>query len=78
MERWIGTVRRECLDRLLIFNRHPVERTLGAYVLHYNGQRPDARSSFAHPTRSGHPVTAPLRRSSGAETSSAGYEAVAA
>jgi len=40
MERWVGSVRRECLDRQLIFNRRQLERTLGVYVRHYNGQRP--------------------------------------
>jgi len=40
MERWVGSVRRECLDRLLIFNRRQLERVVRAYVRHYNGQRP--------------------------------------
>jgi putative transposase len=40
VERWVGTVRRECLDRLLIFNRRQLERILHVYVRHYNQQRP--------------------------------------
>jgi transposase len=36
VERWIGSVRRECLDRLLIFNRRQLERILRVYVRHYN------------------------------------------
>jgi transposase InsO family protein len=40
MERWIGTVRRECLDRLLIFNRRQLERVVGIYARHYNSHRP--------------------------------------
>jgi putative transposase len=40
IERWVGTVRRECLDRLLIFNRRQLERILHVYVRHYNQQRP--------------------------------------
>jgi len=32
IERWIGTVRRECLDRILIFNRRHLERVLPAYI----------------------------------------------
>ena len=40
IERWVGTVRRECLDRLLIFNRRQLERILRVYVRHYNEQRP--------------------------------------
>ena len=40
IERWIGTVRRECLDRILIVNRRHLERVLPAYIRHYNEQRP--------------------------------------
>ncbi len=41
MERWVGTVRRECLDRLLIFGRRQLEYVLRVYIKHYNHQRPD-------------------------------------
>jgi len=40
MERWVGSVRRECLDRLLIFGRRQLEHVLRVYVRHYNRQRP--------------------------------------
>ena len=40
MERWIGTARRECLDRLLIVGRCQLEHVLRVYVRHYNRQRP--------------------------------------
>ena len=40
IERWIGTVRRECLDRILVVNRHHLERVLPAYISHYNEHRP--------------------------------------
>jgi putative transposase len=40
IERWIGTVRRECLDRLLIVNRRHLERVLPIYIRHYNEHRP--------------------------------------
>jgi len=39
-ERFVGTVRRECLDRMLIFGRRHLESVLGEYVAHYNGHRP--------------------------------------
>jgi transposase InsO family protein len=39
-ERWIGTARRECLDRMLIFGRRHLERVLDEYVEHYNAHRP--------------------------------------
>jgi putative transposase len=40
MERWVGSVRRECLDRLLIFGRRQLEHVLRVYVKHYNRRRP--------------------------------------
>jgi putative transposase len=39
-ERWIRTVRTECLDWLLIFSRRHLERVLRIYIHHYNRQRP--------------------------------------
>ena len=39
-ERWVGTVRRECLDRLLIFNDRQLLRVLAEYETHYNTHRP--------------------------------------
>jgi transposase InsO family protein len=35
IERWVGTLRRECLDRLLIFNRRQLEHVLRVYIRHY-------------------------------------------
>ena len=40
IERWVGSVRRECLDRLLILSRRQLEHVLRVYVRHYNSQRP--------------------------------------
>jgi len=39
-ERFVGTIRRECLDRMLIFHRRQLEAVLAEYVDHYNGHRP--------------------------------------
>ena len=39
-ERWVRTVRSECLDWILIFNQNHLRTTLDAYVAHYNGRRP--------------------------------------
>jgi putative transposase len=39
-ERFVRTVRSECLDWLLILNRRHLERVLRAYIDHYNTQRP--------------------------------------
>ena len=34
-ERWVGTVRRDCLDWLLVISRRQLERVLRVYVDHY-------------------------------------------
>jgi putative transposase len=39
-ERWVGTVRRECTDRMLILGERHLARVLAEYVAHYNGHRP--------------------------------------
>ncbi len=39
-ERWVASVRRECLDRILIFSRAHLERVLRGYTIHYNRHRP--------------------------------------
>jgi putative transposase len=39
-ERWVRTVRSDCLDRILIFGRDHLERVLRVYRRHYNEHRP--------------------------------------
>jgi putative transposase len=39
-ERFVGTVRRECLDRILILGRRHLEQVLAEYIAHYNEHRP--------------------------------------
>ena len=39
-ERFVGTIRRECLDRMLVVNRRHLETVLREFVEHYNGHRP--------------------------------------
>jgi hypothetical protein len=45
MERWVGTVRRECLDRLLIVGRRQLEHVLRVYVTHYTPENLTAHST---------------------------------
>jgi putative transposase len=39
-ERWIRTVRDECLDWLLVVGRGHLEQVLRVYIEHYNAHRP--------------------------------------
>src|SRR4051794_31061748 len=39
-ERWVGTVRRECTDRMLIVGERHLASVLSEYTAHYNGHRP--------------------------------------
>jgi putative transposase len=49
-ERWVRTVRQECLDWVLIWGRRQLERVLNEYVRHYNDERPH-RSLALRPPR---------------------------
>lgn len=48
-ERFVGTVRRECLDWLLIFGPGQLQRVLQVYADHYNGHRPHRALNLAAP-----------------------------
>jgi transposase InsO family protein len=39
-ERWVGTVRRECLDRILFLGHSHLASVLREYTVHYNSHRP--------------------------------------
>ena len=51
VERWIGSVRRELLNRTLIWNHQHLRRILGAYGLHHNSHRPHMSLSGAAPLK---------------------------
>jgi putative transposase len=57
-ERWVGTVRRELLDRMLILDRRQLETVLAGYVAHYNEHRPH-RALGQAPPLGAVPPTAP-------------------
>ena len=48
-ERFVRTVRSECLDWLLILNRAHLERVLEVFVTHYNEHRPHRALSLTPP-----------------------------
>jgi putative transposase len=61
-ERGVGTVRRECLDRILIVNRRHLEHVLRVYTTHYNRHRPHRSLSLQPPDeRPVVPVRGPAR-----------------
>jgi putative transposase len=67
-ERWIRTVRAECLDWLLIVGRGHLEQVLRIYVRHYNEHRPhralrlESPNPHAAPTLVGDPRRDRVRR----------------
>jgi putative transposase len=58
-ERWIGTLRRELLDRMLILNRRQLETVLADYVAHFNTRRPHRTLDQAAPLRALPPPVLP-------------------
>ena len=57
VERWIGSVRSECLDRLLIFGRRQLEHVLRVYVRHHNSRRPHRSLDLRAPDSIDVPIT---------------------
>jgi transposase InsO family protein len=49
-ERWIGTIRRDCLDWILIVSKRQLEHVLRVYVDHYNSHRPHRALGLTPPT----------------------------
>jgi transposase InsO family protein len=50
-ERFVGTIRRELLDRLLIINQRHAAAVLREFERHYNGHRPHRTLDQAAPSR---------------------------
>jgi hypothetical protein len=58
-ERWIGSARRECLDRMLIAGERHLRLVLGEYADHYNTHRPHRALNQQPPAgRTGPPAEA--------------------
>jgi len=57
-ERWIGTLRRELLDRTIIWNQRQLERLVTDYIDHYNAHRPH-RSLEQRPPHGNNPQLRP-------------------
>ena len=61
-ERYVGTLRRECLDHLLIHGERRLWRTLSEYARHYNDHRPHQSREQRPPLHEpGHPVDVTAR-----------------
>jgi len=57
-ERWVGTVRSECLDWSLVRGRRHLERVLRGYLAHYNEHRPHRVMGLRAPAGKGDPLKA--------------------
>jgi putative transposase len=55
-ERWVGTVRRECIDHLLIFGRRHLEQILIEFIDHYHRARPHQGLAQRSPCPSPEPI----------------------
>jgi putative transposase len=55
-ERFLGSVRRECLDHLFILQEKQLQRVLGAYVQYFNRARPHQGIRQQIPERYGGPI----------------------
>jgi putative transposase len=60
-ERWVGSLRRECLDRILIMGRGQLEQVVRAYISHHNGHRPHRSLGQRPPLAKPPPPEAPPR-----------------
>jgi Integrase core domain len=49
-ERWVGTVRSEVTDRMLILGQHHLRAVLDEYATHYNQHRPHRAHSHIPPS----------------------------
>lgn len=60
-ERVIGTLRRECLDHLIILDEHHLLGVLREFVAYYNRDRPHRTLGLQTPQVRPRPTTGPIR-----------------
>ena len=63
-ERFVRTIREDCLDHLLVVSRRQLESVLNEYVRHYNQARPHRGQQLAQPI----PRSLPCRPTNNATT----------
>jgi transposase InsO family protein len=64
-ERWVGSLRRECLDRILIVGRRHLEQVVRTYIRHHNEHRPHRSLEQRPPLAKPPPATPPAPSSIG-------------
>ena len=60
-ERLIGTLRRECLDHLVVINERHLHAVLDEFAGYYNGARPHRTLGLATPLLADRPAMGPIR-----------------
>jgi transposase InsO family protein len=60
-ERVIGTLRRECLDHLMVLDEQHLRSVLAEYVAYYNRERPHRTLGLQTPEPRRRPTTGPIR-----------------
>jgi transposase InsO family protein len=61
VERVIGTLRRECLDHLIVVDEHHLLRVLREFVAYYNSERPHRTLGLQTPKQRPRAVTGAVR-----------------
>lgn len=59
-ERWVRTVRQECLDHVLVFGRRHLDTVLREYSAHYNARRPHRSLALLPPDGPGEARASPV------------------
>jgi len=48
-ESWVRSIKRECLDKMILFGERHVRHVIGEYVEHYNLERPHKGLDYLRP-----------------------------